>query len=182
MSANGGTTWHGPVDLNSSGNALALAAMHGGPRAGQLVIGWYQSTNTTDPNDLKGLWHYVALESTNATKVSPTFTRTTLGATEAPATDKSLVHQGQICTQGILCTVGQLQGGGQGNRNLADFSSVTVDPSGCAIFTYADDGAITSDQSNFKFTLVNNDVTKQTSGCLPSAPPAVRVTPAPPLS
>lgn len=162
-STNQGATWSAPVDLNPGGKALALAAMHGGPKAGELVIGWYASTNTTDPNDLAGRWDYRALESTDATSATPAFSTTVLGTNStAPH-----VHQGQICTQGILCTIGQLEGGGQGNRNLADFSSVTVDPAGCAIFTYADDGLIKSDQSNFASDLVSNDVVRQTSGCLP---------------
>src|SRR4029077_9115907 len=67
---------------------------------------------------------------------------------------------------------GAANGDGEGNRNLADFSSVAVDPSGCAIFTYADDGAILTTQSNFDFSLVNNDVTRQTSGCFAVGPPA----------
>ena len=168
-----GATWSKPTDINASGTALALAGMHGGPRAGQLVIGWYQATSANDPNDLKALWTYQALESTNATSATPAFTTAQLGVKENA---QGLVHQGQICTQGILCTTGQLQGvvngDGEGNRNLADFSSVTVDPTGCAIFTYADDGAILTDQSNFAFSLVNNDVARQTSGCFATAPPA----------
>ena len=167
-STNGGASWRGPVDINAGGKAVALAAMHGGPRAGQLVIGWYHSTNTKDPNDTRGQWVYDALESSNATSAHPRFATTVLGATEQA---HGIVHQGQICTQGILCTTGQVTGilpggdAGQGNRNLADFSSVTVDSHGCAIFTYADDGAIKPDQSNFDYPLVNNDVTRQTAGC-----------------
>jgi hypothetical protein len=56
-------------------------------------------------------------------------------------------------------------GGGQGNRNLADFSSVTIDPSGCALYTYTDDGSVPADQTNFAFSQVNNDVAHQSSGC-----------------
>jgi hypothetical protein len=167
-STNHGATWSAPLDINPDGKALALAAMHGGPQAGQLVIGFYHSTNTTDPNDVTGKWIYQALETTNATASSPRFTTATLGATE---NSTGLVHQGQICTQGIACTTGQITGGGQGNRNLADFTSVSVDKHGCAIFTYADDGTILSDQSNYASALVNNDVTRQTTDCFKTAKP-----------
>ena len=161
-----GATWSQPLDINPDGKAVALAAMHGGPNSGQLAIGFYHSVNTTDPNDVTGRWIYQALESSNATGTAPRFSITTLGATE---NSQGLVHQGQICTEGINCTTGQVTGGGQGNRNLADFSSVAIDKNGCAIFTYGDDGAILSDQSNFDFSLVNNDVTRQTAGCFKTA-------------
>jgi hypothetical protein len=161
-----GAHWSAPFDLNANGigdgNALTLAGMHGGPNSGDLVIGWYHSTSSADPGQIAGnTWNYVALESTNATFATPSFSTAVLGVTNP----SGFVHQGQVCVQGLNCTTGQVTGGGQGNRNLADFSSVTVDQNGCAIFTYADDGAIAPDQSNFAFSLVSNDVTRQTSGC-----------------
>jgi hypothetical protein len=155
--------------IATDGKALALAGLHGGPLAGQLVLGWYHSTNTTDTNDLTGQWKFQALESTNATDSTPAFTAVDLGSSSNAAT--GIVHQGQVCTAGLACTTGQVMGGGQGNRNLADFSSVTVDSKGCAILTYADDGTIKSDQSNFAFALVSNNVTRQTGGCFATTPP-----------
>ncbi|MGI8609318.1 MAG: hypothetical protein ACR2MY_08850 [Candidatus Dormibacteria bacterium] len=162
-----GKTFSGAKKINADANARGLAALHGGPLAGQLVLGWFHSTNTSDTNTVTGQWKYQALESTNATAAVPTFATADLGSTSNPAT--GIVHQGQICTQGILCTTGQLTGGGQGNRNLADFSSVVVDQNGCAVFTYGDDGTIKPDQSNYAGTLVNNDVARQTTGCFPTA-------------
>lgn len=146
----------------TDGKALALAALHGGPLAGQLVMGFYHSTNTTDTNDVAGQWTYQALESTNATGASPVFTSTHLASASNPAT--GIVHQGQICTAGLNCSLATGPKG-SGNRNLADFSSVTVDQHGCAIFAYPDDGKILADQSNFAFGLVSNDVGRQTRGC-----------------
>jgi hypothetical protein len=69
--------------------------------------------------------------------------------------------------------------GGEGNRNLADFTSVALDQNGCAVFTYGDDGAIMADQSNFDFSLVSNDVTRQTGGCFATAAAASTPTPSP---
>lgn len=161
-STNGGRSWRRPVDVNPDGKALALAALHGGPRAGQVALGFYHSTNTRDPNDTHGRWVYDALESSNATSAHPRFRIAALGSTENA---HGYVHQGQICTQGIDCSVGPVSDPAQGNRNLADFSSVVVDRHGCAVFTYADDGRIKPDQSNFAFSLVRNDVARQTSGC-----------------
>ena len=171
-----GATWR-QADISPAGNpALALPALHGGPQAGDLAIGWYQSTNTTDPNDVNGHWQYVALESSDATAAAPAFVTAKLGSPRTPG--PGAVHDGQICTQGILCTTGQLEdsvspatgtGAGSGNRNLADFSSVTIDSNGCAIYVYADDG----DQSgDFLLKTTSNDVTRQLSGCFATGPPA----------
>jgi hypothetical protein len=168
VSTDRGKTWSPPHQVNTDNKAVVLPALHGGPLAGQVVLGWFHSTNTTDTNDLGGQWKYQALESTNADTASPAFSSADLGSASNPST--GIVHQGQVCTLGINCTVGQvLPGAGAGNRNLADFSSVTVDQNGCAIFTYADDGTVKADQSNFAFTLNNNDVTRQTSGCFATA-------------
>jgi hypothetical protein len=161
VSTNHGTTWSGPRKVNNDSRALALAALIGGRRSGQLAIGWYHSTNTADPNNGAGLWKYQALTSTNATSAAPSFVRTTLGATENV---NGYVHQGSICTLGIACAPSPSDPT-SGNRNLADFTSVTIDPHGCAVYAYADDGAILANQSNYVSTLVNNDVARQTRGC-----------------
>src|SRR4051812_10540026 len=50
-SANKGATWTAPIDISNDKNAIALPALHGGPHAGQLAIGWYDSENRADPND-----------------------------------------------------------------------------------------------------------------------------------
>jgi hypothetical protein len=160
-SKNHGATWSAPVPINTDHRALALPALSGGPNAGDLALGWYHSTNTADPNDGTGLWVYQSLETRNATSATPTFVAATLGATENP---NGYVHQGSICTLGILCAPSPTDPT-SGNRNLADFTSVTIDQTRCAVYTYADDGAIVADQSNFAFDLVNNDVTRQKRSC-----------------
>jgi len=159
-STNHGATWSAPIDISTDRNAIVLPALHGGPHLGQLAIGWYDSENKADPNDEGSLWVYETRISNNANAGKPTFSTHDLGATE----NARWVHQGSICTLGIECT-STPSDPGAGNRNLADFSSVTIDRNGCAIYTYADDGAIKSDQSNFDFSLINNDVARQTGGC-----------------
>jgi hypothetical protein len=177
VSTDKGSTWKQHA-VPTDGKAVVLPALHGGPLAGELVFGFYHSTNTTDTNDLTGQWKYSALESTDANGAAPTFTTVDLGSGSNPAT--GIVHQGQICTAGLDCTTGQVVGpAGSGNRNLADFSSVTVDRNGCAIFVYADDGKIKPDQSNFDFSLVTNDVTRQTAGCFATAAATATASPTP---
>jgi hypothetical protein len=180
VSTDKGATWK-QHQVPTDGKAVALPSLHGGPLAGQLVFGFYHSTNTTDTNDLTGQWKYTALVSTDAGGAAPTFTSANLGSASNPAT--GIVHQGQICTAGLNCTTGQVVGpAGSGNRNLADFSSVTVDQNGCAIFVYADDGKILPDQSNFDFPLIGNDVTRQTSGCFATTAATTTATPTPPAA
>jgi hypothetical protein len=161
VSTTRGASWSGPRKINNDSRAIALAALYGGTKSGQLAIGWYHSTNTSDPNDGTGLWKYQALISGNATSTTPAFVRTTLGATENA---NGYVHQGSICTLGILCAPSPSDPT-SGNRNLADFSSVTIDRHGCTVYAYGDDGAILADQSNYSSTLVNNDVARQIHGC-----------------
>jgi hypothetical protein len=156
-----GATWSAPVQINTDSHAIALPALTGGAKRGDLAVGWYHSTNTTDPNDGAGLWTYQVLESVNANSATPTFTAATLGGTENA---DNYVHQGSICTLGIEC-VASPSDPTSGNRNLADFTSVTILGNGCAVYTYADDGAILADQSNYASNLVNNDVARQTRGC-----------------
>jgi len=175
ISTDKGATWK-QHQVPTDGKAVVLPALHGGALAGQLVFGFYHSTNTTDTNDLTGQWKYTAFESSNADTATPTYTSIDLGSASNPGT--GIVHQGQICTAGIDCTTGQVVGpAGSGNRNLADFSSVVIDQNGCAIFTYADDGKILPDQSNFDFSLINNDVSRQTSGCFATAAATTTATP-----
>jgi hypothetical protein len=130
-SKNQGVTWSPPLQIKTDGRAIALPALHGGPARGDLAIGWYHSTNTTDPNDGSGLWEYEALESSNAMAAKPTFAAATLGATENP---DGYVHQGSICTLGIECLPSPSDPT-SGNRNLADFTSVTILSNGCAVYT-----------------------------------------------
>lgn len=152
VSRNRGQTWSAPIRVNSTtlkGNVMPAVA--GGLRANQVVVGWFGTTVSGRPNYPKNYWRYYAATSFNA---GGTWNQATVSP--APA------HYGDICTDGLLCDV-QSVGGIFGdftcemwdiavadacpaprsegtNRNLADFSSIAVNPrTGCVIAVYPGD-------------------------------------------
>ena len=122
-----GVTWSPPVQVNTPDlKANVMPAIAGGLGKDQVVLGWFGSTNASDPNDTKAQWRYYSAFSFDGGK---TFTQTVV--------TPDVIHYGDICTQGIFCG---LIPGQPGNRNLADFSSAAVDPTtGCAIFAIPGD-------------------------------------------
>jgi hypothetical protein len=153
-----GQTWKGPTLIGSTNAAHMLPAAIGGPGAGQLAIGYFQTINgKTDPNDLAGQWTYTTAETGNADAAAPSFTY-------ADVNPGFVYHHGQICNQGILC--GNVPGG-PSDRSLLDFTAATVDAAGCPLFTFAGnpDGTPTTNDNTNTF----NYVTRQLTGCFPSA-------------
>src|SRR5207237_8890688 len=84
----------------------------------------------------------------------------------------NVIHYGDICTQGIFCG---LVPGQPGNRNLADFSSITVDPSnGCLLIALPGDPENRPDLPNGANDFSSRAfVSYQTRGRCLAAPPAV---------
>jgi len=138
-----GKTWTKPFSFGPVG-AHMLPAAFGGPKAGQLAVGFFHTTNgVADPNAGNAIWTYMAGVSTNATSATPSFRLTDV--------DRGAVYfQGAICTMGILCTSG---------RDLLDFTSATVDGAGCPLFTYAGEPVAGGKVFNY--------VTRQSAGCFP---------------
>ena len=157
-----GKTWKGPNLVGSANAAHMMPAAAGGPNAGQLAIGYYQTVNgKTDPNDAGGRWTYTTAETSNATAAQP-------GLSYADVNPGFVYHKGQICNEGILCGLPNQPS----DRSLADFTSATIDAAGCPLFTFAGnpdgDGAIdATPQSNDVTTF--NYATRQLSGCFQSA-------------
>jgi hypothetical protein len=118
-SSDGGKTWTAPRQINPpnlKSNVLPWVA--GGRGGDELVVGWFGSEVSGDPNDAKNQWRYYAATSFSG---GESFEYSTV--TPDP------IHYEDICTQGILCG---LIPGEPGNRNLADFSTVAVNPAnGC---------------------------------------------------
>jgi LPXTG-motif cell wall-anchored protein len=103
-----------------------MPAVAGGLGKDQVVVGWFGSTNSSDPNDTKAQWRYYAASSFDG---GTTFTQSVV--------TPDVIHYGDVCTQGVFCG---LIPGQPSNRNLADFSSAAVDPvTGCAIFAIPGD-------------------------------------------
>ena len=142
-STDGGEHWLAPQQV-SGGDAYSnvMPWVQGGS-AGRLVVAWYGSPSNLDSDFMPSWynnrqaatafkWYGYASLITNATSTSPTFAQTKF--TDQP------MNYGQICTGGIGCTISN------GDRTMADFFAVFLDPA---------DGAM---------RIVYNDVTSQHHG------------------
>jgi hypothetical protein len=150
-----------PRQLDRPTSAHMLPAAIGGPKAGQLAIGYFRTINgTTDPNSTDGKWTYSTADSSNANGPSPSFTY-------ADVRRGYVYHNGEICNLGILC--GDVPGG-PSDRSLLDFTSVALDAHGCPLYTFAGNPDGTANNNPPEKT--NNYVARQVAGCfLASNPP-----------
>jgi hypothetical protein len=144
-----GKKWTRPLLVGHANAAHMLPAAIGGPKAGQLALGYFRTINrVTDPNDLKGRWRYTTAESTNAAATRPRFRYADVSST--------VFHSGQICNEGILCGL-PVQ---SSDRSLLDFTSAALDFTGCPLFAFA--GNTPKSEAN---NVTWNFVTRQRSGC-----------------
>jgi hypothetical protein len=120
VSTDHGKTFSKPILTQASANAQLFPSIAAG-QAGQVAVGYYQGTKP-DHHATGNNYQFVVDESFNAASAQPTFTRTVL-----PPLKGTTPHPDGICTDGILCGTPASSGG---NRNLADFESITVDPKG----------------------------------------------------
>ncbi len=157
-SSDHGQHWSPFQQVGSTSSAHMLPAAAGGPRAGQLSIGYFRTVNgITDPNSTAGKWTYGTAQSTNANTSSPTFAYSDV----SPGT---IYHKGEICNAGILCGATP---NGPSDRSLLDFTSAAVDSHGCVLYTFA--GNPTGSPGNNTGSNTFNYVTRQTSGCFTTA-------------
>ena len=135
-STDGGHGWSPPLQVNAPGlTANVLPAVVGGPKPGQIAVGWFGTSTSGDPNTLTNQWRYYVAVSKD---FGHTWQQTTL--TPDP------IHYGDICTQGLFCGLVPNQ---PSNRNLADFSSLAVDPvNGCVVAAIPGDPWNRPDQPN----------------------------------
>jgi hypothetical protein len=134
--ASGWKTWTKPVQVSDGSTATGDAAnifpwiKAGGPGRADTV--WYGSDKSADPSSQSG-------QNWNVFMAQTVFPVNSSGALTGAAPSVSLVqvsphpmHYGGVCLQGTGCIESQ------GNRNLADFFSVTVDKTGAAEIVYDD--------------------------------------------
>jgi hypothetical protein len=126
-SRNGGRTWSKPVSVNPpSLKANVMPAVVGGLGRDQVAIGWFGTSSSGDPDSRHNQWRYYVATSRDGGR---TFSWT--------AVTRSVIHYGDICTQGLFCDANFLS---PGNRNLADFSSLAVNPkTGCVAAAFPGD-------------------------------------------
>ena len=123
------TTWSAPIRVDHDDNATDVFGWVAAGDAGRLGFVWLQSDVREHPSKANPdkQWRPHMAITTNATNGTPTFQEDTVG--DGPA------HIGDICLEG---TVGCIQN--VGNRNMADFISVDIDPaSGALQATWAND-------------------------------------------
>jgi hypothetical protein len=157
-SSDHGVHWSAPLRLDKTSAAHMLPAAVGGPKGGQLEIGYFRTTNgVTDPNSLSGQWTYTTAETTNATAGSPSFTYRDVNP-------GFIYHHGQICNAGILCGATP---NGPSDRSLLDFTSAALDAHGCPLFVFA--GNPTGSPTTNDSTNTYNYVTRQLTGCFTPA-------------
>jgi hypothetical protein len=97
---------------------------------GRVAVTWYGSTTNgvADDGTFKGPWDVYVAQTLNARAATPAFEQ--IKATTHP------MHYDQVCLSGLACTLG-------GDRSLADFFAITLDPTtGRMVIVYDEDGKI----------------------------------------
>ena len=123
------TTWSAPIRVDKDSNATSVFGWMAAGDPGKLGFVWLESDGREHPSKLNPdkQWHPHMAITTDATDASPSFQEATVGS--------GPVHIGDICLEGTIGCVENV-----GNRNLADFISVDVDPeSGALQATWAND-------------------------------------------
>src|SRR5205085_1026338 len=134
--ASGWRTWTKPVQVSDGSTSIGDATnvfpwiKAGGPGRADAV--WYGSNMNVDPSSQSG-------QAWNVFMNQLVFPVDKTGAITGQAPSTTLVkvsphpmHYNDICLQGSGCITSQ------GNRNLADFFTVTIDKSGAAEIVYDD--------------------------------------------
>jgi hypothetical protein len=156
VSKDHGQTWSKPMQVNRpSLTANVMPAVAGGLKGGEVAIGWFGCNQTGDPNTCQK-WNYYATETFD---YGQTFTSPANLTGSVPG---GYIHYGNICTVGIACGTPADGDGGNGNRDLADFSSAAVQPgTGAVVFAIPGDPTNTSGVPN---GTSNVFVVRQTGG------------------
>ncbi|HEX9712063.1 MAG TPA: sialidase family protein [Actinomycetota bacterium] len=108
-----GTSWTGPIKVNTGTGAVVFPAVIAGA-PGVVDLAWVESS-VDDSDDIGGVWRLGFAQTRNANAAAPDFSEV-----EGP-----IVHRGDVCTRGLLCTLG-------GDRTLLDFIDITLDEFGFA--------------------------------------------------
>jgi hypothetical protein len=134
--ASGWRTWSKPVQVSdgstATGDAVNVFPWIKAGGAGRADAVWYGSNKSVDPSSQSG-------QAWNVFMNQVVFPVDATGAVTGQAPTTSLVkvsphpmHYNDVCLEGTGCITSQ------GNRNLADFFTVTTDKSGAAEIVYDD--------------------------------------------
>jgi hypothetical protein len=130
-----GESWTVPVRVSTAPSNTAEFLWAQAGAAGSLALAWYATDGTGQPDSFPNWaddpvgatsvkwWGYAATVS-NAASLRPTIAQQRF--TEKP------MHYGQICNQGIGCTVSS------GDRTMADYFALNLDKKGAIRIVYND--------------------------------------------
>lgn len=158
VSKDHGQTWSKPIQVNpDSLTSNVMPAVVGGFGGGEVAVGWFGCDQTGDPNTCQK-WNYYSSESFDYGQSFTTFSNLTGGI------KGGYIHYGNICTVGVYCGTPADGDNGNGNRDLADFSSAAVDPAtGAVVFAIPGDPTNTSGVPNGSSNVF---VVRQTGGTM----------------
>jgi hypothetical protein len=158
MSSNdGGATWLDPVQVNNGQEtryAVEPWMVAGGNGIVDLV--WYGAD--IDSSTQQAPWHVFFAQTRDALSSSPTFNQVQAVS--------QVVHTRDICLDGLSCT---------GDRHLAEYFTVTLDPEGNANIAFTDD---VNNTSSFDGGQGRTWYTRQISGSAAYWPTAIGTVPA----
>ena len=123
--ADGWTTWSAPKQVDQPPSLTSVFPWVAAGAAGIIDVVWYGTDQRLSPSERKGqAWDVYLSQISGANTSSPAMT-------QVRATPHHM-HYGDICLLGTACIANL------GNRNLADFFQVTIDPEGRAQIVYND--------------------------------------------
>jgi hypothetical protein len=132
---------------------------------GRVAVAWYGSTNegVADADTFKGRWDVYVAQTLNGQAASPSFTQ--VRATTHP------MHFDQVCLSGLACTLG-------GDRSLADFFAIALDPTTHRlVIVYDESGKVPDAKSGpvaIPHVLVQNTGPSNAGGTVAQRRPVIR--------
>jgi hypothetical protein len=135
---------------------------------GIVDVTWLGSS-AASPDTINSNWHVFFAQVTNALTGSPTIAQNQV---ETP-----IMHNHSICFDGFACTSNGIPQGEPGNRDLAEYYTMTLDPDGKANIVYGDslNGGCGTEMDPLGLILICGSkpwFSKQTAGASAYAPPA----------
>jgi hypothetical protein len=162
-SGDAGATWLDAVRVSNGPDTQGAVfpwIVAGSP--GVVDVTWYGSSNPDPDANSNNNWHVFFAQTRDALTNMPTFNQ---------VQHPQLMHDTSICFRGLDCDLGT-----PGNRDLAEYYSMTIDPDGNANIAFSD--SVTNCPS--ATCIVTTWYTKQTSGDSAYEPPPG--TPPPPAT
>lgn len=155
-SRDGGQTWLPPVQVNNPADVEATTSLFPwifAADSGRVGVMWYGTSragNADSEAEFAGAeWKLFYAFTPNAFAGSPAFQYVVASGTTTGSDQqrRGVVHVGSICTQGLNCNLATPPG----NRNLAEYSSLTGDQAGLANIVVAADVSTPNGQARTHF-------------------------------